>query len=50
MAGAGEVTQAPIAPHGNGPVHFVSDDTGVTFEIYPIRHQEPECDSIVLCI
>jgi predicted enzyme related to lactoylglutathione lyase len=37
-----------IERHGNGPVHFVSTDTGVTFEIYPRRDDEPATTGIRL--
>jgi len=37
-----------IEQHGNGPVHFVSTDTGITFEIYPRRHDEPATTGIRL--
>jgi predicted enzyme related to lactoylglutathione lyase len=27
--------------HGKGPIHYFSIDTGITFEIYPRRPEEP---------
>jgi predicted enzyme related to lactoylglutathione lyase len=37
-----------IEQHGNGPVHFVSTDTGIIFEIYPRRDDEPTTTGIRL--